>query len=257
MHKSILLLSLILALYLPKGFAQADSTSRADSAMKTKKPLMLSFGADINLSGLGGGYNYDYTGEYNKYGSPVGGWEWVNHKTSFGKLLDNSKYTEVKLSIMGGTNKNFKIGLGYNFGYISCVIPQPVFDSINNPGKKIDYVHHDISYAGICVMAEYNYYFNKETNMGLYAFGNADLGFYTGTDDIFGPGIPFFLQGKIGLGYNFQKDIMLRAFVATDQLIYRESSKSQVYQKTQTLNIDLNTWYIGIGFVKMFTIFPD
>jgi hypothetical protein len=237
--------------------AQSDTTI-TDTISKGKKPLMLSFGLDIKMKSIAGSYNHDYTGEYNIYGAGPGGWEWVNHRVTDKDLLNRYSYfSQLKISVLGGISKSFKIGLCYNFGYVSATINEPNFDSLNNPGVKTNNVEHTISYAGIGVMGEYNYYFNKKTMLGPYLTGSVDLGFYTGTDDIFGPGTPWFIQGKLGVGYNFKSDIMVKAYIATDQLHYHETSQSQVYQKSQSLNIDLSTFYLGIGFVKMFTIFPD
>jgi hypothetical protein len=236
--------------------AQSD-TMTTDTIIKHRKPLLLSFGLDLKLKSIGGSYFHDYTGEFNSYSSGPGGWQWVNHNIADKDLLSYANFTEVKLSVLGSTSKKYKIGLSYNFGNVTVTIPEPNFDMINNPGQKTLYVNHSISYAGICVMGEYSYYFDQKSYKGIYAFGDMDLGFYTGTDDIFGPGTPWFIQGKLGIGYNLKNDVMLRGYIATDQLIYHENSISQVYHRTQTVDIGLSAFYVGIGIVKMFTIFPE
>ena len=238
------------------AMAQNDPMA-PDSAVPAKKPLCLTFGLDVKMKSLGGSYLHDYTGEYNSYIPGQSGWQWVNHKTVYTKLLASSNFTDVKLSVLIGKDKNFQYGLSYNFGFISGKIPEINYDTIGNPGTKVNSVQHDISYAGIGVIAGYNYFFNKETELGLFAYGTADLGFYTGTDDIFGPGVPWFIQGKLGLGYNINRDVMFKVYVATDQLIYHENSTSQVFNRTQTLNIDVRTYYLGLGISKTFTILPD
>jgi hypothetical protein len=240
--------------------AQSDSTSivAADTIKSVKKPLLLTFGLDLNVLNLNGYYSYDYKGEYNIFGGGAAGWELVDHKTSYTNLLHKSNFTDVKLSVLIANSKTFQAGLSYNFGSVTAVITEPVYDSMQHPGgAKTHDITHNFVYAGISLMMEYNYYFNRKTYLGVYAFGGIDAGFYTGTDDLFGPGTPFYLQERLGLGYNLKKDIMFKAFISNDMLIYNEKETSQVFHTPETIAINLNALYIGLGISKTFTIVPD
>jgi len=225
-----------------------------DTIIHRKKPLMLSFGLDYNIENLSAGYSQIYTGEYNVNGMGPTGWEWVKHESIYNNMLAYGRFTDIKLSVLIATSKIFQLGLSYNFGI--ATIPETDFDANGNANANTANPEN-IDYVGICLASEYNYYFNKKTYLGAYAFGGVDLGFYSGTDEVYGPGTPLYVQGRLGFGYNLKHDILLKAFVSTDHLIYWEKETSEVYQRPESLDINLNSLYIGIGISKTFTLFPD
>jgi len=231
-----------------------DDIKMTDTIIHTKKPLMLSFGLDLNVKNLSADYRHDYTGEYNVNGIGPGGWEWVNHKADYNNILPYGRFTNIKLDVMIANTKIFQFGLSYNFGI--ATIPETDFDANGNATANTANPQN-IDYVGICITAEYNYYFNKKTYLGPYAFGGFDFGFYSGSDQVFGTGTPLYLQGRLGFGYDFKHDILIKAFISSDHLIYWENETSQVFQRPQSLDINLDALYVGIGISKTFTLFPD
>ena len=231
-----------------------DDIKMTDTIIRTRKPLMLSFGLDCGIQSLSADYKHDYTGEYNVNGTGPTGWEWVSHKADYNNVLPYGKLTDVRLSVLIANTKIYQIGLSYNFGTAS--IPATVIDANGNVTTLTDNPQI-IDYVGICLATEYNYYFNKKTYLGPYAYGGIDFGFYSGSDQVFGTGTPLYLQGRLGFGYDFKKDILIKAFISSDHLIYWQNETSQVYQRPQSLNINFNALYIGIGISKTFTLYPD
>jgi|GEM_PF-4856282 len=233
--------------------AQGD-IKMTDSIPHSKKPLLLSFGLDIDIKSLSAGYRHDYTGEYNINGMGPTGWEWVSHKSDYNNILTYGKLTNIKLSVLIANTKTFQFGLSYNFGMAS--IPETGYDASGNAILDTGNVVY-IDYVGICLATEYNYYFDKKRYLGPYVFAGLDVGFYSGSDAVFGTGTPLYLQGRLGFGFDFKHDILLKAFVSSDHLVYWEKETSQVFQRPQTLNINLDALYIGLGISKTFTLFPD
>jgi len=232
--------------------AQSD-IGALDTVIRPKKPLMLTFGLDANLTNLACSYTHDYTGEYNIYGNGPAGWQWVSHKADYSNIRPYGRFTNIKLDVLIANSKVWQAGLSFNFG--SCKLPATIFDVNGQASPTTDTL--DVIYAGISLMVEYNYYFNQKTFLGPYAFGGLDIGSYTGTDQVFGPGTPFYLQGRLGVGYNLKGDVMFKAFISSDHLIYNESPNSEVYNRTESLKINLDALYIGLGISKTFTLFPD
>jgi len=50
-----------------------DDIKITDTIIRTKEPLMLSFGLDVGIQGLSADYMHNYTGEYNVNGTGPGG----------------------------------------------------------------------------------------------------------------------------------------------------------------------------------------
>jgi len=231
-----------------------DDIQMKDSIIHTRKPLLLTFGLDLNVKTLAVNYKHDYTGEYNINGTGPNGWEWATHKADYSNILTYGPFTNIKLDVMIANSKIFQAGLSYNFGI--ATIPETDFDASGNSTTNTANPQ-SIDYVGICLTTAYNYYFDKKKYLGPYVYGGLDLGFYSGSANVFGTGTPLYVQGRLGFGYDFIKDIMLKAFISSDHLIYREQETSQVYQRTQTLNINLDALYFGLGISKTFTLYPD
>jgi len=250
LRKSLLLFIVLFCSVL--SLKAQDDTPLLDTVPKPKKPLMLSFGLDLNLKTLSATYNHDYTGEYNIYGNGPTGWEWVTHNNKFNNLRNYGPFTDLKLSVSIANSKVFQLGLSYNFG--AAYIPLTTYDANGNlvVGASASNI-----FAGISLLTEYNYYFNRKTYTEPYLYGGVDIGSYTGTDQVFGPGTPIYLQGRLGFGFDFKHDVMLKVFISSDHLIYWESETSQVFQRTESIKINLDALYIGFGISKTFTLFPD
>jgi len=254
MRRIIFTLSFIFIFFSVFTSKAQNDIQMKDTIIHTKKPLMLTFGLDLNIKTFSVDYLHNYTGEYNLNGTGPNGWEWATHKADYSNILPYGPFTNIKLDVMIANSKIFQAGLSYNFGI--ATIPETDFDASGNATTNAGNPQ-SVDYVGICLTTEYNYYFNKKKYLGPFVYGGLDLGFYSGSDNVFGTGTPLYLQGRLGFGFDFKHDLMLKAFISSDHLIYWERETSEVFQRPQTLDINLDALYFGLGISKTFTLYPD
>jgi hypothetical protein len=235
---------LIITLLLLYTFVNSCFAQNTDS-VPARKPWYLTFNLDIKAKSLQGKFNDYYQGEY--YNSPTttnpeGYWKWIETKKANKKLFPGYSFYDIKMDVLVGRSKGLRFGMSYNFGLLE---------------HRKDSVYNFYSYLAISGIAEYQYNFIKEKELSPFVFGSIAFGAYRGDASLEGPGTELFGQARAGAGLAMPGGYMIRFWTSADVLRYREKGTSQIFNKTQYINTDMQLVYLGLGFTKQFTLIPD
>lgn len=239
----------VLILVCPFAFAQQDS-------VKTKKPWYLTMGTDIKVKSLQGKYDYFYAGEYSPSGSGDD-WIWRERRAKIDNVTADADFYDVKMDVLLSRNRSSKFGLSYNFGILDYYRDSVVVDEFG-VSQYYTLESKNLSFIAITGLYEYAQYFKSGPVVNNpFAYGSIAAGFYRASEDNGGPGNEYFTEARMGLGYHFKHDWMVKLWIAQNFLLYRETQESQVFNRDQTRQINMNLTYIGIGFAKQFELIPD
>ncbi len=237
-------------------FAYPYANAQQDSA-KEKKPWYLTMGTDIKFKSLQGSYNYFYAGEYSKSGNG-NDWTWRERRDKIDNIVkEPSSFYDIKMDVLLSRNRSTKFGLSYNFGIVEYMRDSFATDPL---GGQIHYRtdYKNLSFIAITGLFEYSHYLlNGPPQNNIFAYGSLAAGFYRASEDNGGPGNEYFTEARMGMGYHFNRDWMIKLWIAQNYLLYRENQQSLVFKREQTRNIDMNLTYVGIGFAKQFELIPD
>ncbi|MGZ5244492.1 MAG: hypothetical protein ACXWDO_03745 [Bacteroidia bacterium] len=233
------------------AYAQQDSA-------KVKKPWYLTMGTDIKVKSLQGKYNYFYAGEYSPRGNGDD-WIWRERRHKIDNIVaDPTKFYDIKMDVLLSRNRSTKFGLSYNFGILDYGRDTVYRDPYTGAEEHGSTDNKNLSFIAITGLFEYTQYFKSGPVVNNpFAYGSIAAGFYRATEYNGGPGNEYFTEARMGVGYHFQHDWMIKLWMAQSFLLYREHQQSQVFDRQQTRNIDMNITYMGIGFAKQFELIPD
>ncbi len=209
------------------------------------------FNLDVGLSPLSTKVRDSYAGEY--YHTPTQTWQWRSWdstRTGLHKLLPPQGVTTPRIlqTVSGQLNvsmnlyKNFYLGFNYT--------PLIIQDYSSTDSNSFNY-YKTIALVGLGTSFGYDFImpFHKRLSLqpvislGGYADGGGE-GYYEGL------GSEWFKEVRLGITYRAFKYDQLRVLGAWNQFSYRENLPSIVFpDKNRTVNSDVSSFYIGIGYV--------